>query len=500
MSTVRKIVMEQEPERRREPGEKLRVAAYCRVSTDMEEQKTSFDRQVETYSTMIGSNPDWEFAGIYADEGVTGTSAEKRPEFMRMIKDCEAGAIDLIITKSISRFARNLIECLTYVRDLNSRGIHIIFESNRIDTRQKFSEMLLTILAAFAQEESRSISENTVWGIRKRFEEGEARWCKLYGYEKNENGEYQVVPEQAKIVREVFSLYEKGKSITEIRSILEARGVTSPGGSKNWSQAAVNNMIKNERYTGDLLVQKFITEDHLSHKIVKNDCTEIPSFYIENHHEGIVPKKQFERVQLIRSMKRMQHSRADEAMGACNQYPLGQKLKCPHCGSPLYQRALQAQVDHSVGWCCERGEDACGGFTIRKRLVEPALLRAYSEVDLDAVKEKSKEAQYRKDAKLLLATKKETPAFEKVDYWWVDDLIDRIEFGAHSMTPKEIMRMEALGKHDADDRVMKVIWRCGVVTTVPSGVVSDKDDPGFVAKANRRLKEKHREKRKGDAV
>ena len=186
---------------------KLRVAAYCRVSTDSDEQKGSFDSQVETYTRMIEANSQWQFAGIYADEGVTGTSAEKRPQFMKMIRDCDDGKVDLIITKSISRFARNIVECLTYVRHLNGIGVNIVFESSRIDTRQKYSEMLLTVLAAFAQEESRSISENTIWGIRKRFEEGVAKWTHLYGYEKKGDVEYIIVPEQAKIVRKIFNMY-----------------------------------------------------------------------------------------------------------------------------------------------------------------------------------------------------------------------------------------------------------------------------------------------------
>ncbi len=168
---------------------KLRVCGYARVSTETDEQKTSFDSQDKYYTQLIQANPDWEFAGVYADYGITGTSADKRPEFLRMVKDCEDGKINLILTKSISRFARNTLQCLTYVRHLNNLGVHIIFESNNIDTRSAFSEMLLTVLAAFAQEESRSISENTIWGIRKRFEEGVTRWCRLYGYEKTEKGE-----------------------------------------------------------------------------------------------------------------------------------------------------------------------------------------------------------------------------------------------------------------------------------------------------------------------
>ena len=193
-------------------GSPLRVAAYCRVSTDTEEQSTSFNGQVNAYTSLINSNPEWTLAEIYADDGISGTSAQKRPKFMQMIQDCEAGKIDLILTKSISRFARNTLECLSYVRHLNSLGTHIIFENNGIDTRANYSEMLLTILAAFAQEESRSISENTKWGIRKRFEVGEARWSRIYGYDKG----YVVNPQEAAVVQKIFNLYEHGMSTNEI--------------------------------------------------------------------------------------------------------------------------------------------------------------------------------------------------------------------------------------------------------------------------------------------
>ena len=200
-----------------EEGRMLRVAVYCRVSTDHEEQQLSFTGQQRAYTDLIRAKSSWTLAGVYADEGTTGTSTEKRTEFLRMIADCEAGKIDLIITKSISRFARNTLECLTYVRHLQSIGVNLIFESNNIDTRTAFSEMLLTVLAAFAQEESRSISENTKWGIRKRYENGIARWCSLYGYAKG----YMIVPEQAQIVREVFTRYEQGSTIGEIVQILQ---------------------------------------------------------------------------------------------------------------------------------------------------------------------------------------------------------------------------------------------------------------------------------------
>ena len=192
ISTMRKIFNEQTQDTHGNKNggsvhSKLRVAAYCRVSTDMEEQLTSFATQIKTYTERITSNPEWELAGIYADEGISGTSAEKRPKFKQMIEDCEHGKIDLILTKSISRFARNTLECLTYARRIQDAGAHICFENDGIDTRSGTSKMLFTLLAGFAEEESRSISENVKWGIRKRFESGKAKWSKLYGYRrKNE--------------------------------------------------------------------------------------------------------------------------------------------------------------------------------------------------------------------------------------------------------------------------------------------------------------------------
>ena len=482
MSNVKRIILEPVKERAQQAPMRLRVAAYCRVSTDTEDQRTSFEGQVKTYTKQIEGNPDWTLAGIYADEGITGTSVDKRPEFLRMVKDCEDGKIDLVLTKSISRFARNTLECLTYVRHLNNIGVNIIFESNHIDTRNAFSEMLLTILAAFAQEESRSISENTIWGIRKRFEEGDTRWCRLYGYQKNGNGEYQIDPETAPVVQKVFWLYEHGSSITDIRRYMEERHIKSPNGTDKWCQSAVQTMLTNERYIGDILLQKFCVENHITHKPIRNDHTQIPSYYIENHHTPIIARSQYERVQKIRSMRRMQHSRADAVMGTCIQYPIGDKLRCPYCGSALYQRSLPVQSTRTSGWCCERGEDACRGFIMRSGLIEKALLDAYSALDERKVKEKLKSPKFGSLAKKALQIKKEHPALTRVDFWWVDELIDHVTFGAHSKEPRELRRLEALGIPYEDDRLVRVYWRCGLITTVPSGVISDRDHPAYVAK------------------
>ena len=397
-------------------GRKLRVAAYCRVSTDMEDQATSFDAQVRFYTNLIQSNPDWEFAGVYADDGITGTSAEVRPEFMRMIEDCgiadrtspnnshnnsrsvmspmplnnstgltSSGSdgthgvqggrgekrIDQILTKSISRIARNTLECLDYVRKLKNNGVGIIFESNNIDTRSAYCEMLITILAAFAQEESRSISENTKWGIRRRFEQGEARWCKIYGYEEG----YKINTKEAAVVQKIFSLYEHGMSVLEIRKWLKEHEIRNASGGLSWSQSQVCSLLANEKYTGDLLMQKFYAEDHITHKDVKNDFTEIPSYFMANHHTPIVTHKHFQRVQAIRAMWLRQSTKDNVSTSYNEQYPFGEKLRCPYCGSILYQRDVAVQKEKGKGWCCEKGGNPCEQFIIRSRLVEEAVIK-----------------------------------------------------------------------------------------------------------------------------
>ena len=491
---VRKIVLEPIRKMNKEQTGKLRVAAYCRVSTDMEDQKTSFEGQVKHYTETIKANPEWEMAGIFADEGITGTSAAKRPQFQAMMRKCEEGKVDLILTKSISRFARNTLECLTYVRHLNNLGVHIVFESNNIDTRTAFSEMLLTVLAAFAQEESRSISENTSWGIRKRFEEGVTRWSRLYGYEKGENGEYQVVPEQAAVVQKVYELYEHGESVHSISKYLLAHGIKSPTGVKKWTPSAVHTLLINERYTGDIILQKFRTESHLTHKSIRNDSTEVPSFYIENHHVPIISRKQYDRCLKIMGMRRVNGRKLEYDTGACNQYPLGDKLRCPYCGSSLYQRSLPVQVRHSGGWCCEKGDDACHGFIIRSYLVEAALLEAYKRLDAGKIAEKVNSPRFGADAKLALEIRKKYPVMKRVDFWWVDDMIDHIEFGAHSRTDREYRRLAALGQEVTDDRTMKAFWKCGLITTVMSGVDADREHPPMIADLYNKFLERQKEK------
>ena len=497
--TVTKILLEPEHDEQLPNGGKLQVAAYCRVSTDRNEQKTSYNEQVRTYTLKINANPNWELAGIYADEGITGTMAEKRPDFMRLVCDAKNGKFNLIITKSISRFARNMLECIQTVRDLKSRGVHFIFEKENIDTRTKFSELVLTILAAFAEEESHSISENTRWGLRKRFEAGEVRWNPLYGYEKSAKGEHQVVAEEAAVVQHIFDLYEHGATLAEIRRDLAVRKIKSPKGTETWTISSIQMLLTNERYAGDIRLQKYYVEDFRTHKAVKNRCTEIPSYYVEDHHKAIVTKKQYQRVQAILGMRRMNPDKYNGNSSTCNQYPFGDNLRCPICGSILHQKTVMVQTKHTAGWHCELGDHPCRGFVIRSSFVEGALLDAYNRLDMAAVNEQMKHPTLGGAAKTMLDMKEQHGAFDKVDYWWVDELIDHIELGAHTVLPSDAARMKAAGREFRDDRILKVFWRCGMVSTVMSGITRDCDQPQYVASLVNAQNERKAERRGREA-
>ena len=234
---------------------KIRVAAYCRVSTDLEEQQSSLETQMESFKSQIESRPDWELVDVYVDNGITGTQVKHRTEFLRMMKDCDDDRIDYIITKSISRFARNTLECLSYVRRLKAKNIYIYFEKERLDTSSDTSEMLLSILAAVAQEESRNISENIKWNQRKRYADGKPKWAAVYGYKKEGELEYIIDEDEAVGVRMLFDGYMKGKSMPEICRELYEVGIYSPWGNR-WTPNAISKVLKNEKYYGDVLLRK----------------------------------------------------------------------------------------------------------------------------------------------------------------------------------------------------------------------------------------------------
>lgn len=277
----------------------IRVAAYCRVSTGDESQQTSYTNQKAYYSGLIHTKPGWKFAGLYADEGISGTSIAHRTQFNQMIADAKAGKIDYIVTKSISRFARNTLDTLTYVRELKelSPRVGIFFEKENIDTLDVRGEMVLTVLAAIAQEESHSISENIRWSIRKRFQAGvpQVNLNRLLGYDLGDNGQWVINEQQAAIVRDIFSRFIGGVSANAIAQSLNGASVCTVLGNK-WTASTVLNILRNEKYAGDVVMQKTFTKDFLTHAPQKN-TGELPKFYIENHHEAIICREDWQKAQ-----------------------------------------------------------------------------------------------------------------------------------------------------------------------------------------------------------
>ena len=252
--------------RQQDAKPKLRVAAYCRVSTDSDEQATSYDAQVEHYTELIQKNPEWEFAGIYADDGISGTNTKKREDFNRMIDDCEAGNIDMIITKSISRFARNTLDCLKYIRKLKEKNIPVFFEKEAINTTDAKGEVLITIIASLAQQESQSLSQNVKLGLQFRYQSGQVQvnHNHFLGYTKDADGNLIIDPEQAEVVKRIYLEYLEGYSMDRIAKGLEADGILTGAGKTKWWTSTINKILRNEKYVGDALLQKTYTTDFLN--------------------------------------------------------------------------------------------------------------------------------------------------------------------------------------------------------------------------------------------
>ena len=336
----------------------LRVAAYCRVSADDEEQLTSYEAQQHYYTDKIMSNQEWTMAGIFADEGITGTSARKRPEFLRMIRLCKQKKIDVILTKSISRFARNTVDCLNYIRVLRALGIAVIFEKENINTLESDSEMLITLLGAFAQAESESISQNVRWGIRQAMREGKApmQYNKLYAYARGADGSPQIIPAQAGIVRRIYQQYLAGASFRMIANALEADHIPNAAGEPTWTITAVRGILTNEKYCGDVLRQKTFRSDCISGKVVRN-TGQLPMYLIENHHEGIVDRKTFDAVQaeMARRNACKSPSKKNVPTGLssyASKYALSERLVCGECGT-LYRRCTWSKYGKKrIVWRC----------------------------------------------------------------------------------------------------------------------------------------------------
>lgn len=288
-------------------GKKIarKVAAYARVSTDLEEQQTSYEMQVKYYTEHIKGNPNWEFVGVYSDEGISGTSTAHREGFKQMIADAMDGKIDLILTKSISRFARNTVDCLTTIRKLKEKGVEVEFEKEGIKTWDASGELLITIMSSLAQEESRSISENTKWGRRKRMAEGKFNMpYKIFlGYDPGPDYKPVINEEQAEIVRLIYQWYLDGLTFAQICRRLEGMGVKSPAGGPRWHTGTVRSILTNEKYKGSALLQKRYVPDFLTKKQKVNEG-ELPKYYIEKSHPAIISKEMFDAVQAERQKRK----------------------------------------------------------------------------------------------------------------------------------------------------------------------------------------------------
>lgn len=308
--------------------EKRKVAGYARVSTDHDDQFSSYEAQIDYYTNYIKGRDDWAFVEVYTDEGITGTSTKHREGFKQMIADALDGKIDLIVTKSVSRFARNTVDSLTTIRQLKEAGVEVYFEKENIWTFDGKGELLLTIMSSLAQEESRSISENCTWGQRKRFADGKVSvpFQRFLGYDRGPDGNLVVNREQAVIVKRIYSLFLQGMTYHGIADTLTKDGIPTPGGKKKWSISTVKSILSNEKYKGDALLQKSYTVDFLTKKTKVNEG-EIPQYYVEDNHEAIVDPEVFEMVQ--REMaKRGKGKKYHSGVHA-----FSTKIKCGECGS-----------------------------------------------------------------------------------------------------------------------------------------------------------------------
>lgn len=307
---------------------KRRVAGYARVSTDHDDQFTSYEAQIDYYTNYIRNRPDWEFVSVYTDEGITGCNTKRREGFKAMIADALAGRIDLIVTKSVSRFARNTVDSLTTIRKLKEHGTEVYFEKENIWTFDGKGELLLTIMSSLAQEESRSISENCTWGQRKRFADGKVTvpFGRFLGYDRGSNGELIINEEQAKIVRKIYGYFLQGRSPYQIAKLLAEQEVPTPSGKGKWCGATVKSILTNEKYKGDALLQKSITIDFLTKKIKTNEG-EVPQYYVEGDHEAIIQPEIFDRVQLLMEARSGGRNRSSSVN------LLSGKIKCGDCGS-----------------------------------------------------------------------------------------------------------------------------------------------------------------------
>jgi len=369
-----------------ESNPKIRVAAYCRVSTDSDEQATSYEIQIEHYTNFIQKNPEWELADIFADDGITGTNTKKREEFNRMIEECMDGNVDMIITKSISRFARNTLDCLKYIRQLKDKNIAVFFEKENINTMDSKGEIMLTIMASLAQQESQSLSQNVKLGIQYRYQRGEIQinHNRFLGYTKDENKQLVIDPEGGEIVKQIYREYLEGASLLQIARGLEAEDVLTAAGKAKWRPETLKKILQNEKYIGDALLQKTYTVDFLSKKRVKNNGI-VPQYYVENNHEPIIPRDLYMQVQeeMVRRAS-IRSGKGGKKRVYSSKYALSSIVYCGQCGD-IYRRVhWNNRGCKSIVWRCvsrleEKGSD-CTSPTINEETLQTAVIKAINEL------------------------------------------------------------------------------------------------------------------------
>ena len=367
-------------------AKQLRVAAYCRVSTEEEEQLNSYEAQCEYYTDKIMSNKEWTMAGIFADEGITGTSTKKRTEFLRMIRLCKQKKIDMILTKSIQRFSRNTLDCINYTKILRGLGIGVFFERENLDSLPPESEFMITMYGAMAQSESESISSNIRRGKQMHAEVGTLKIpCnRLYAYEKDEEGKIHAIPEQAEVVREIYERYMSGASFRSLKDWLEENQIKTVLGTDDWSISVIKGILTNEKHCGDVLLQKTFCTDVISKKIVKN-IGQMTQYYMPDHHEGIVSREQYNAVkaEMARQSALRSPSKTAVTGRSCytSKYALSDRLVCGECGT-LYRRCTWTSLGrkYPVWRCTSRlnyGTKYCGDSpTIKEEPLQNAILSA----------------------------------------------------------------------------------------------------------------------------
>lgn len=358
---------------------KRRTAAYARVSTDNEDQATSYEAQIDYYTNYIKNRDDWEFVDIYTDDGISATNTKHREGFRRMIADALDGKIDLIVTKSVSRFARNTVDSLTTVRQLKEKGIEIYFEKENIWTLDSKGELLITIMSSLAQEESRSISENVTWGQRKRFADGKVTvpFRRFLGYDRGEDGNLVLNEEEAPIIKRIYGMFLQGMTPYGIAKELTKDGILTPAKKKNWSAGTVRSILTNEKYKGDALLQKSYTVDFLT-KEKKINEGEIPQYYVENNHEAIIDPAVFDMVQReleARQAGKNRHSGTHIFAG---------KIKCGQCGSWYGSKVWHSNSKYRrVVWQCNHkfsGKEKCQTPHLEEETIKEVFIKATNKL------------------------------------------------------------------------------------------------------------------------